>query len=91
MVNVCATKTIGTDCCHESSIGKVRSNAVTENVSILQDILAVGVKNLCAGPGILTQDNCQGDDTNGRFCGNFYHKRQNVQSVKNCENCVVHL
>jgi len=87
----CATRTCGTVCCHESSIHKVRSNGLTENVNVLQDFTAVVVDNLCASPGILTQHNCECDDTNCRFHGHFCHECHEVQSVQNCEDCVVHL
>ena len=73
-----------------TGIHKLITNVVSNIVNGCHNIAAIVVDNLYASPSILTQHNDQGDDTNCGFHGHFCHERQNVQSLKNREDCVVH-
>ena len=75
---------------YSTGISKLITKSIAKSVSFLQDFMPVSVKNFATLNEIITQNNCQCDDMNCGFCGNFYQQCQNVQSVKNCENCVVH-
>ena len=73
-----------------TGIHKLITNIISDIVNGCHDIAAIVINNLCASPGILTQHDCQGDDTNCGFHGHFCHECHEVQSVQNCEDCVVH-